>query len=80
MLYLAYLGLPNMVKWGIPEKILRNAVKSRWPCVNKNPQSKVLAKSSKNFIVATQIDLLVHSAGFVCGIFSTAGALVVITV
>ena len=26
--YFAYLGTPNMVKWGIPEKILQNAVKT----------------------------------------------------
>ena len=24
--YFAYLGMPNMVKWGVPEKILQNAV------------------------------------------------------
>ena len=28
--YLAYLGVPNMVKWGVPEKILQNAVQTRW--------------------------------------------------
>ena len=32
--YLAYLGAylsePNMVKWGVPEKILQNAVQTRW--------------------------------------------------
>ena len=26
----AYLGAQNMVKWGIPEKILQNAVQTRW--------------------------------------------------
>ena len=26
----AYLGDPDMVKWGIPEKILQNAVQTRW--------------------------------------------------
>ena len=25
-----YLGAPNMVKWGVPEKILQNAVQTRW--------------------------------------------------
>ena len=25
-----YLGVPNMVKWGVPEKILQNAVQTRW--------------------------------------------------
>ena len=26
----AYLGAPNKVKWGVPEKILQNAVQTRW--------------------------------------------------
>ena len=26
----AYLGAPNMVKWGLPEKILQNAVQAHW--------------------------------------------------
>ena len=26
----AYLGARNMVKWGVPEKILQNAVPTRW--------------------------------------------------
>ena len=26
----AYLGATNMVKWGIPEKILQSAVQTRW--------------------------------------------------
>ena len=26
----AYLGARNMVKWGVPEKILQNAVQTRW--------------------------------------------------
>ena len=25
-----YLGAQNMVKWGVPEKILQNAVQTRW--------------------------------------------------
>ena len=25
-----YLGAQNMVEWGIPEKILQNAVQTRW--------------------------------------------------
>ena len=25
-----YLGMPNMVKWGVPEKILQNAVQTHW--------------------------------------------------
>ena len=39
----AYLGARNMVKWGVPEKILQNAVQTRWSSVNiiKDPQSKV---------------------------------------
>ena len=30
-----YLGAQNMVKWGIPEKILQNAVHTRWSCTWK---------------------------------------------
>ena len=26
----AYAGAPNMVKWGVPGKILQNAVQARW--------------------------------------------------
>ena len=26
----AYLGAPHKVKWGVPEKILQNAVQTRW--------------------------------------------------
>ena len=26
----AYLGAPNMVKWGVPEKILQKAVQTCW--------------------------------------------------
>ena len=26
----AYLGALDMVKWGVPEKILQNAVQTRW--------------------------------------------------
>ena len=26
----AYFGAPSMVKWGVPEKILQNAVQTRW--------------------------------------------------
>ena len=29
-IFSAYLGAPNMVKFGVPEKILQNAVKTRW--------------------------------------------------
>ena len=41
-----YLGAPNMVKWGVPEKILQNAVQTRWSQVNRTLQSKVMAKSN----------------------------------
>ena len=45
----AYLDAPNMVKWGVPEKILQN-VQTHWPCVNRTPQSKVMTKSQfRNF-------------------------------
>ena len=40
-----YKGALNMVEWGIPEKILRDAIQTRWPCVNRTPQSKVVTKS-----------------------------------
>ena len=42
---LAYLGVPNMVKWGAPEKILQNAVQMRRSVVNRTLQSKVITKS-----------------------------------
>ena len=42
----AYLGAPNMVKWGVPEKILQNAVQTRWSEVNRPLQSKVMTKSN----------------------------------
>ena len=35
----AYLGTPNMVEWGVPEKILQNAVETRWS------RSNVMTKS-----------------------------------
>ena len=28
--FLAHICAPNMVKWGFPEKILQNAVQTRW--------------------------------------------------
>ena len=34
-----------MVKWGIPEKILQNAVQMRWCLVNMTLLSKVMTKS-----------------------------------
>ena len=47
--YLAYLGaylsVLNMVKWGVPEKILQNAVQMRWCLVNMTLPSKVMTKS-----------------------------------
>ena len=44
----AYLSAPNMAKWGVPEKILRNAVQTRWsvsigPSVKSFDQIKFLA-------------------------------------
>ena len=36
----AYESAPNMVKWGVPEKILQNAVQTHWPCVNRTPPVK----------------------------------------
>ena len=34
-----------MVKWGVPEKILQNAVQTRWPFVKSNDQMSFLALS-----------------------------------
>ena len=42
----AYLGVQNMVKWGVPEKILQNAVQTHWSKVNRTLQSKVMTKSN----------------------------------
>ena len=39
------LGAPNMVKWGVLEKILQNADQMRWSLVNRTLQSKVMTKS-----------------------------------
>ena len=41
----ACLGAPNMVKWGVLEKILQNAVQMRWSLVNRTLQSKVMTKT-----------------------------------
>ena len=41
----AYLGYPNMVKWGIREKILQNVAQTHWPWVNRTAQSKVKIES-----------------------------------
>ena len=38
----AYLGAPNMVKWGVPEKILQNAVQRRWSFRSIGPFSQKL--------------------------------------
>ena len=38
----AFLGEPNMVKWGIPEMILQNAVQTHWACVNKTPSQIIV--------------------------------------
>ena len=45
-IWLAYLGAPDIGEWGIPEKILQNAVQTHWPCVDTTPQSKVMTKSN----------------------------------
>ena len=54
----AYLSAPNMVKRGIPEKILQNAVQTHWPCVNRTPQSKVTIKS--HFFPSSNVDMFVQ--------------------
>ena len=42
----AYLGAPNMAKWGAPEKILQKVVQTRWSEVNRTLQSKFMTKSN----------------------------------
>ena len=42
----AYLGKPNIVKWGIPEKIVQNAAQKHWPYVNTTLQTKGMTKSN----------------------------------
>ena len=37
----AYLGVPNMVKQGVPEKILQSAVQKRWPFVGRTTPQRV---------------------------------------
>ena len=41
-----HLNMPNMVKWGVPEKILQKAVQTCWSYVNGTLQSKVMTKSN----------------------------------
>ena len=44
--YLAiWQGAPNMAKWGIPEKYIKNAAQKRWPQVRMTLHSKVMAKT-----------------------------------
>ena len=49
----AYLGAPNMVKWGAPEKILQNAVQTCCIQVKRTVQSKVMPKSNFRLISRT---------------------------
>ena len=35
----------NMVKWGIPEKSIKNVAQRRWPYVRRSLQSKVMARN-----------------------------------
>ena len=43
---LLYLHSANMVEWGIPVKILQNAVQTREPQVNRTLSEKVITKSN----------------------------------
>ena len=41
--YLAiWQGVPNIAKWGIPEKSIKNAAQKRWPQVRRTFHSKVM--------------------------------------
>ena len=42
----AYLGAPNMIKWGVPEKFLQNVIQTRCYLVNRTLQSKVMTKTN----------------------------------
>ena len=44
-----YFGAQNMVKWGVPEKILQTAVHMRWPCVKGTPQSTQQVRTKSHF-------------------------------
>ena len=52
----AYLGAPNMVKWGVPEKILQNAVLADFPLVITMEDFKVVATA----------DLWAYDAKYLC--------------
>ena len=80
----AYLGASNMVKWSVPEKILRNAVQTHWSQVNRTLQAKVMTKSNfwpispipvvitmSNFKVVARTDLWVYKAENFCVSFLT---------
>ena len=68
--YLAYLGtylsVPDMVKWGVPEKILQNAVQTRWPFVNRTPQSKVMTNLIFGWFPHCNYNIKLKSAGGFC--------------
>ena len=51
----AYLGAPNMVKWGVLENILQNIVQTRCSWVNRSLQLKVVIKS--NFWLISPLQL-----------------------
>ena len=40
-----WLRAKNMVKWGIPEKSIKNVAQRRWPYVRRSLQSKVMARN-----------------------------------
>ena len=62
-----YLGVQNMVKWGVPEKILQNAVQTRWSQVNRTLQLKPAGLVAyQNFDFWFLWDTLMHTAQSSC--------------
>ena len=56
----------NIVKWGVPEKILQNTVQTRWSRVNRTLQSRIMTKSHfwpdrPNQVIPSKYALKVHT-------------------
>ena len=62
----AYLGAPYMVKWGVPEKILQNAVQTHWSLVNRTLKSKVMTKSNFRRFPHCNYNVKLKSGGYSC--------------
>ena len=52
----AYLSAPNMVKWGVPEKILQDAVETRFLYHNIANLIIPNSKSKKGRIIPSQVN------------------------